>query len=244
MTIKRALRLLLLSLSLAMIALLLIFLSLFLYVVLHFSASSSPPEEGSQSGIPCGLVFGAAVHRNSLPGPGISRRVATAARLYKEGILRHIILSGGKGSDDVQSEADVMRRVALQDGIPAQDISVEHASRSTWENLLFSRPLTASCSTVVAISDRYHLARIGYLARAQGWEGLQTLPSDLEAPWYFELKSTFREVAAMMYYIVVTHLFDTNAISQREVSLQPEFQVLGLLINKSIHIDLSIDYLT
>lgn len=169
-------------------------------IFLHFDGTYTGEEGSRGRGVACGLVFGAAVHRNSLPGPGITRRVGTAAELYKEGVLQHIIVTGGKGDVDTESEAAVMRTEAIADGIPAKDITVEDRARSTWENLEFSRPLTASCSTIIGISDRYHLARIEYLAHLQGFRGLQTLPAEPSAQWTFELKSLSREVAALLYY--------------------------------------------
>ena len=181
-------------------------------------------------GTVCALVFGAAVHRGALPGPGITRRVGTATRLYHEGILQHIILSGGKGEDGMASEAEVMRDVALENEIPAGDLTLEDQSRSTWENLLNSRPLTGSCTSVIGISDRYHLARIAYLAHRQGWEDIRTLPSDLEAPWYFEVRSISREVAALLYYMVITHVYPIDEISQHDIPDTIEPGLLGLVI--------------
>lgn len=202
----------------ACIVLAVVFLALALYIYLHFDGTVSGlalhrseatgAGQGSEAfgNFPCGLVFGAAVHRNSLPGPGIERRVATAAKLYREGILQHIILSGGKGSQDVESEAAVMRDVAIADGIDSKDIVIEDQSRSTWENLVNSRPLTGSCTTVIGISDRYHLARIEYLAYLQGFRGLQTVPADTDVPLTFEIQSFSREVAALLYYISLSPL--------------------------------------
>ncbi|MDD5103074.1 MAG: YdcF family protein [Candidatus Peribacteraceae bacterium] len=201
------------------------------------SAGKREADVGQGSGATvCALVFGAAVHRGALPGPGISRRVGTAARLYREGVLQHIILSGGKGGVGVASEAEVMRDVALQDGILAGDLTLEESARSTWENLLNSRPLTGSCSVIIGISDRYHLARIAYLAGRQGWEDIRTLPSDLEAPWYFEVKSIGREVAALLYYMLITHVYPIDEISQHDIPDTMEPDVLGLLITKSDHL--------
>lgn len=190
----------------------------------------------------CAIVFGAAVRRNARPGPGIARRVATAARLYHEGVLQHIIVSGGKGEGMDATEAEVMRESAIADGIPAHLITMEGEARSTWENLAFSRPLVGSCTSVLLISDRYHLARIAFLARVQGWETIETLPSDLEAPWYFELKSTGREVVALLYYFVLTTLLPVNSIPTHTVTAVPGIQVLGFMINKTVQLDLSIAY--
>lgn len=191
---------------------------------------------GQGQGTVCGLVFGAAVHRSTLPGPGISRRVATAARLYHEGILQHIILSGGKGEDGMASEAQVMRDVALQLNVAAGDLTLEEESRSTWENLLNSKPLADSCTLVIGISDRYHLARIGYLAGVQGWEDIRTLPSDVEPPWPFELKSISREVAALLYYMFITNVFPLDDIAQHAIPDAIESRIFGLLITKSDHL--------
>jgi len=194
-----------------------IFLALAVTVWLHFDGTLNHSlrsgsgqalllqDSGGQGdggrGVVCGLVFGAAVHGSSQPGPGIARRVETAARLYREGILQHIIMTGGKGSDGVRSEAAVMRDFGIAEGIDPDAIVLEDQARSTWENLVYSRPLTASCSTVIGISDRYHLARIEYLASLQGFRGLQTFPSDISATTAFEMKSLGREVAALLYYI-------------------------------------------
>jgi len=222
-------------------------------IVWNFNGTGKVParQSESQSGggergkeEHCAIVFGAAVHKNSLPGPGIARRVATAARLYHERILQHIILSGGKGEEGMASEAEVMRDVAVADGIPAGDLTLEGNSRSTWENLAYSRPLTGSCTTVLAISDRYHLARISFLARVQGWGALSTLPSDLEAPWYFEFKSISREVVAILYYFILTSVLPTDAIPTHTISFLPEHGLLGSMIKQSVQLDLSIALLT
>lgn len=218
--------------------------SLFLFVLIglaasvfaHFDGTADKEAFARGGGVTCGLVFGAAVHKGSLPGPGIARRVQTAARLYRVGLLQHIILTGGKGEPGVASEAAVMRDVALKNGIATGDLSLEERARSTWENLLFSKPLTGSCTTVIGISDRYHLARITYLARRQGWEDIRTLPSDLEPSWFFEMKSVGREVAALLYYMILTHILPLDEIAQHGIPDEYEPDVLGLLITKSDHL--------
>lgn len=242
MRCRRYLRRLLLVLLLMITCGFAIAMTLTAIVVAQFNGSAEPAlleisgGQGSSGEYVCGIVFGAAVHQGDLPGPGIHRRVATAARLYQEGILEHIILTGGKGGEEVASEAEVMRGVALSRGIAAGDLSLEEQARSTWENLLFSRSLARDCTTVIGISDRYHLARIAYMARVQGWENFFTLPSDREATWPFEVKSTGREVVALFYYMLLTHLLPMNAIAHYGVSAVPRVLVPGLMITKSDHL--------
>lgn len=152
----------------------------------------------------CALVFGAAVHGNDDAGPGIARRVDTAADLYKKHKVKKLILSGGKGNASQDSEAEVMRKVALRDGVDPADVILEDHSTSTAENIRLSKPLTGGCSSTVAVSDRYHLARIGYLARHLDWPTLKTFPAYRHADRLFEARNVFRESAALLVSVFRT----------------------------------------
>lgn len=148
----------------------------------------------------CALVFGAAVYGKDLPGPAVLRRVSEAAQRYREGSVRRIILSGGEGRGIRVSEAEVMRNLAERMGVKPKDMMMETMSRSTWENIRNARPLTEGCSSVVGISDGYHLARIEYLSWRQGWGSLSTFPVRERPPVLSERRSKAREVLALLYY--------------------------------------------
>lgn len=171
-----------------------LYLLAYAYVVHSFTGNVSLPVD-------CGIVFGAAVSHGSQPGPAITRRVAAAADLYRQGQVNRLVLTGGRGEGNANTEAEVMQRVALQQGIAAADITLENNARSTWENLLLSRNLTSDCKSVVAISDQYHLGRIRLLAWRQGWFNLQLYPAqDREPTVGIERWSFQREVFAVLYY--------------------------------------------
>lgn len=169
--------------------------ALTLRVILAFPGDAVFPVE-------CGLVFGAAVHRSDDPGPGILRRTATAVRLFHEGKIERFIFTGGRGAASVESEAIVMRAVATHRGIDPEMVVLEEEATSTWENLVYSRPLVADCASIVGISDRYHLARIKYLAQRQGFASLPVYPADNPPNDAFTLRSVIREVFALFYYMV------------------------------------------
>lgn len=151
----------------------------------------------------CAIVFGGAVYGHR-PGPAIVRRVEAAAAAYRQGKIQTLFLTGGKGWNDVSTEAQAMEDLAMEQGVRSQDIILEERARSTWENLLFTRPLTGSCASVVGISDAFHLARIELLARRQGWGSLTTLPTNLRPTSRSALKSFLREVFAYLYYVLRT----------------------------------------
>lgn len=177
-----------------MAAILFIYISAYFYVEYSFTGNAEFPAD-------CAIVFGAAVTRGSQPGPAITRRVAAAADLYRNDKINRLILTGGRGEGNARSEAEVMEQFALQQGIVRSDITLENEAHSTWENLQYSRNLTKDCSSVVAISDQYHLGRIRLLAWRQGWFDLQLYPAQDREPlagierWSFQ-----REVFGVLYY--------------------------------------------
>ncbi len=175
------------------IAILLLFVSAYSYVVYSFRGNATFPAD-------CALVFGAAVSRGSQAGPAIVRRVGEAARLYREGLVERLILTGGKGEGNQKTEAEVMRGQAIRGGVQPKDIVLEENAHSTWENLLYSKNLTSDCSSVVAVSDQYHLGRIYFLALRQGWRGLMTWPAAQHAPIGAERVAFMREVFGVLYY--------------------------------------------
>jgi len=71
-------------------------------------------------------------------------RVMHAARLYREGIIKHIIITGGYykiGTDSIENESEQLRQVLLLAGVPTGAITVEGRAMNTRENALFTAPI-------------------------------------------------------------------------------------------------------
>lgn len=153
----------------------------------------------------CALVFGSAVAGGGEAGPGIRRRIEAASALYRAAKVRRLIVSGGRGEGSIVSEAQVMREEALRLGVPERDVQVEERSTSTWENIQFAQPLLQGCSSVVAVSDRYHLARIRLTAWRQGVT-LGTFPASQLVDPLFEVQAVVREALGnLVYFVRQTH---------------------------------------
>lgn len=165
--------------------------------VYHFKAGTS-----TTGPIRCGLVFGSVVHGADFAGPGIQRRVQKASSLFKSGQITTLIMSGGIGRPGQESEGEVMKRYAINLGIPTTAIIVENGAKSTWQNLRNSRFILEqqNCTNTVAISDRYHLARILFSAYLQGVHSLHAIPAAPPQQQSFEFTNTLREVIALPYY--------------------------------------------
>lgn len=165
-------------------------------VLWGFSGSFTTGEHAE-----CAIVFGAAVYSRSVPGPAITRRTDAGARLYTANQVDRLIFTGGKGDDFQLSEADVMRNLAMERyAIPATAIAIESNSTSTWENIVNSKPLLDECDSLVAVSDRYHLARIQLIAKIHGVQPMETYAAEEGSSVRFEIQSVLREVAGYLYY--------------------------------------------
>ena len=165
---------------------------------------------GAQSA-DCGVVFGTAVRpvydeqgriTAVTAGPGIARRVRTAVALYEQERLHRIFVTGGKGEGSRDSEAAVMKKLAVSLGVPETRITMEDQSRSTWENELNTRPLTLDCQSILAISDGYHLARIALIAHLQRWN-VSTYPAEKKPPVVFTMENWLREAAGIDLLVVL-----------------------------------------
>ena len=118
------------------------------------------------------LVLGAAQYNGS-PSPAFTRRLQAALRLYRSGRVTRIVVSGGAKPGDHYTEGGAGCHYLLKQGVPKSSLACETKSRSTWENLLFSKPLLGG-EPVWLVTDAPHLPRALLLAQrlgiaARGW---------------------------------------------------------------------------
>ena len=102
----------------------------------------------------------------------LDRGIEVFHRLRENGSDPLFVVSGGKGSDEVISEAEAMSRYALEAGVPDDRIVLEDTSTTTEENLrntveiLHARGIDSS-SLAVATSN-FHVLRTASLTRRIG----------------------------------------------------------------------------
>lgn len=75
----------------------------------------------------------------------------------------------------IYDEAEVGRRYALKQGIPAHNILFENTSRNTYENLRNVVPIMHAngVGSIIVVSDPYHLARAEEMAADLGLSDAQ-----------------------------------------------------------------------
>ncbi|MFK4658728.1 uncharacterized SAM-binding protein YcdF (DUF218 family) [Bradyrhizobium japonicum] len=71
----------------------------------------------------------------------VGLRADTAARLWREGLFRWSIVSGGVTPGSEQSECTIIKAAMVAAGIPADLLLEEHRAMNTGENVIFSLPI-------------------------------------------------------------------------------------------------------
>jgi uncharacterized SAM-binding protein YcdF (DUF218 family) len=115
------------------------------------------------------LVLGAAVWGNN-PSPVFKERINHAINLYKSHVSGKIIFTGGKKFISDKGEANIAKMYAVAHGVPREDIFTEGNSKTTFENIFFSRELIDSLNVkkITLVSDPYHMRRSVLIAKDMG----------------------------------------------------------------------------
>jgi uncharacterized SAM-binding protein YcdF (DUF218 family) len=115
------------------------------------------------------VVLGAAQY-DGRPSPVLRARLDHALALYEEGMAPALILTGGVGAGDTVSEAEVGRRYALKEGVPAGAILLERTGLSSEESMTAVAGLMRrnGMSSAVLVSDPFHMLRLRVLAWKHG----------------------------------------------------------------------------
>lgn len=113
----------------------------------------------------CILVLGAGI-RKGKPSPMLEDRLRIAIELYNEGIAPKILVSGDHEYNDYD-EVNVMKNYLKDNGIPSEDIFMDHAGLSTYDSVNRAK-LIFKASRIIIVTQKYHLHRALYVAKSAG----------------------------------------------------------------------------
>lgn len=115
------------------------------------------------------VVLGAAQYAGR-PSPVLKARLDHAVGLWKRGLGSWLVLTGGRGTGDTTSEADVGRRYALRAGVADSAILLENEGRTTTASLeAVARIMNEKhLEQAILVSDPFHMLRLQILARRLG----------------------------------------------------------------------------
>ncbi len=117
------------------------------------------------------IVLGAAEYRGR-PSPVLEARLKHALALYRKGMARFILTTGGAGGDPRFTESEVGRNFLLSHGVPTEAIVMESEGESTIYSTvaaaeIMHRMQLRSC---IIVSDGYHLFRVKRILESRGMQ--------------------------------------------------------------------------
>lgn len=118
----------------------------------------------------CILVLGCGVREDGTPTWMLEDRVLTAVELYKAGAAPKILMSGDHGRVSYD-EVNVMKDLAMEKGVPSEDIFMDHAGFSTYESM-YRAGAIFQAERAVVVTQEYHLYRSLYDAEKLGLEAV------------------------------------------------------------------------
>ena len=147
------------------------------------------------------VVLGSGLIGGERVPPLLASRLNRGREVYEQQAARGnppvLITSGGQGPDENLPESDAMAAYLIERGFPAQHIEREDRSRTTEENLLFSRAIMERAKPdyrCVVVTNNFHAFRAALTARKTGVNG--HVFGSPTARYYWP-SATIREFAAI-----------------------------------------------
>ena len=146
------------------------------------TADTLPEEEYD-----CILVLGAGVRADGSPSDMLRDRVTVAVELYKTTGVP-LLMSGDHTGN--YNEVGVMKALAVEMGVPSEDIFLDHEGFSTYESLYRAKKVFGA-DKILLVTQEYHLHRALYIARELSMDA-QGVSADLR-PYIKQKQYSLRE---------------------------------------------------
>ena len=137
--------------------------------------------------IDCIIVLGAGVWGEN-PSPMLEDRLLEGIKLYENNVAPKIIMTGDHGREEYD-EVNVMKKFAMDKGVPSGDVFMDHAGFSTYESLYRAKEIFEA-DKVVIVTQEYHLYRALHIANELGIEayGVASDPRQYVGATYREIR--------------------------------------------------------
>lgn len=196
-----------------------------LYIVIKEKSRMISLEEASDFEADCIVVLGAGIRDDGSPTWMLEDRIKIGDKLYQNHAADKIIMSGDHGREN-HDEVNTMKNYAINEGIPSEDIFMDHAGFETYDSLYRARDIFGA-KKVIIVTQEYHLYRALYIADRLGLEA-RGVTSDLR---FYSKKMAywkFREYLARVKSFI-------------KCIVQPEPKYLGDTIDLSVSGDVTND---
>lgn len=165
--------------------------------------------------IDCIIILGAGIWGDK-PSPMLEDRLLEGVSLYENNVSTKIIMSGDHGREEYD-EVNIMKKFAIEKGVPSEDIFMDHAGFSSYESIYRAKEIFGA-NKIVIVTQKYHLYRALYIANQLGIEsyGLGADPRQYVGATYRELREILarnKDFVKCIFKPEPTYLGDTIPVS-------------------------------
>jgi len=149
------------------------------------------------------IVLGNAIIGDQ-PSPIFRERIEHGIKLYKKGVVKQLIFTGGVGKGEKLTEAGVAQMYALKSGVKRTDIFTEKNSTITYENLLEAKSIIEQhhMKSVLIVSHPLHMKRAMSMAEDLGLSAKPAPTSNSQyKTWPAKLWFLIKEISFYHYYL-------------------------------------------
>ena len=126
----------------------------------------SSEEAAKLEDIDCILVLGCFVKDDGRPSDMLYDRLTRGVELYDLGAAPKLLMSGDHGREEYD-EVAAMKQFAIDEGIPSEDVFMDHAGFSTYESIYRAKEIFQA-DKILIVTQEYHLYRALYIANQLG----------------------------------------------------------------------------
>ncbi|WP_328973224.1 SanA/YdcF family protein [Streptomyces sp. NBC_00239] len=138
------------------------------------------------------VVFGAGLMWNGAPSMYLANRLDAAAKLYREGRVKVVLVTGDNSSHHYD-EPHAMRMYLTHNGVPDARIVSDYAGFDTWDSCVRAKKIFG-VDRAILVSQGFHIRRAVALCQEAGIDSYGVSAVDhQDALWYY---GTARELFA------------------------------------------------
>ena len=142
--------------------------------------------------VDCILVLGCFVKDDGRPSDMLHDRLTRSVELYDLSAAPKLLMSGDHGRVEYD-EVAAMKQFAIDEGIPSEDVFMDHAGFSTYESIYRAKEIFQA-DKILIVTQEYHLYRALYIADQLGVEAYG-VSSDYHT-YVGQFMRDFREILA------------------------------------------------
>ena len=131
------------------------------------------------------------------PSPMLRERLDFGIDVYFTGCTDRILMTGDHAREEYD-EVNIMKDCAIEAGVPADNVFMDHAGLSTYESMYRARDVF-QVEKMVIVTQKYHLYRSVYDARKLGIDAYGVAADKMQYGFYNNMREWLARVKDLFY---------------------------------------------